>query len=72
HKHKLTLLPKNDYKILLGDEILFCGDLNGKYLMQWTINNINTLQYVVNGEEYNRGYIWNILFGLKPDKEKAK
>jgi voltage-gated potassium channel len=69
-KHKLTLLPKNDYKLVLGDEVLFCGDLNSKYLMQWTTNNINTLQYVINGEEYNRGYIWNKLFGLKLIKPK--
>ncbi|MFK5986411.1 MAG: NAD-binding protein [Pseudomonadota bacterium] len=64
-KHKLNLLPESDYKLLLGDEILFCGDINSQYLMQWTVNNINTLQYVIYGEEYNQGYVWNRLFGAK-------
>jgi len=66
YKHKFTLLPKDDYIISIGDEILFCGDFNSKFLMQWAIQNINTLQYITSGEEYHRGYIWNILFGIKP------
>ena len=72
-KHRFTLLPKNDYIISLGDEILFCGDFNSKFLMQWAIKNINTLQYVTNGEQFHRGYVWNILFGVRPlFKKKIK
>jgi voltage-gated potassium channel len=65
NKLNQTLLPDKNYQISIGDEILFCGDLDSQYLMQWTINNINTLQYVLNGEEYHRGYVWNKLFGNK-------
>jgi Trk K+ transport system NAD-binding subunit len=67
NKNKINqrLVPDSHYQISIGDEILFCGDLDSQYLMQWTINNINTLQYIINGEEYNRGYVWNMLFGKK-------
>ncbi len=64
-KDKLQLLPELSVKLSSGDEILFCGDIKSKDLMQWTTHNINTLQYVVNGEKYDQGYIWNILFGNK-------
>ncbi len=61
HKNKPILLPSEDQKISIGDTILFCGERNAKELMLWTVNNINTLQYVVMGEQYSRGYIWNLI-----------
>ena len=53
-----TLLPDVSDSVLPGDQILFCGRYGVAQMMEWTLNNFNTLRYVVTGETRPDGYVW--------------
>ena len=58
---KLSLLPQVEESIQIGDQILFCGDYGIAPLIEWTLQNYNTLRYVTTGETRPDGYIWRWL-----------
>ena len=64
-KNKPLLLPPLDYQLSLEDNILFCGNQDAQDLMHYSVHNINSLQYVVLGEAYARGYIWQWISNMK-------
>lgn len=56
-----TLLPQVEETIEAGDQILFCGDYGVAQLMEWTLQNHNTLRYIITGENRPDGYVWRWL-----------
>jgi len=55
------LLPDEDLTLCKGDRILFCGRLGVEDRQRWTLNNRNSLRYVVTGEVRPEGLIWRWL-----------
>lgn len=58
---EFTLLPQVEDPLQCGDQILFCGRHSGAQLMEWTLQNYNTLRYIITGESRPDGYVWRWL-----------
>lgn len=65
HNRNQTLLPEEDTRINIGDQILFCGRTTASRKMWNIIKNFNTLGYVRTGIEYPSGIIWQLLTNKK-------
>jgi Trk K+ transport system NAD-binding subunit len=52
-----NILPKDDYEIKAGDQLLFCGTLLAHRLFNATINSEYKLFYIQNGLYMPRGYV---------------
>ncbi len=57
------MLPDPDCRVEAGDEILFCGIQWVEHVLQATLHNPYTLQYVVTGFDVPRGYVFTWLQG---------
>ncbi|MCK5662789.1 MAG: potassium channel family protein [Thiotrichaceae bacterium] len=66
-KYNNFLLPKKDFEIQEGDQLLICGDKESMHLMCWTVSNINVYNYIHSGYELAGSYI-----GVWFDKMKKK
>ncbi len=60
---KDTLLPAAETPLMEGDELLFCGRWHLAGRMDWTLQNLNALSYIITGEDRPTGYIWQWLVG---------
>ncbi len=65
HNQSQTLLPEENTKLSIGDQILFCGHETASSNMHYMIQNYNTLSYARTGEELPSGTVWKYLTGLK-------
>ncbi|EGV29067.1 TrkA-N domain protein [Thiorhodococcus drewsii AZ1] len=52
------LLPELDERLEPGDHLLFCGREEAHRRMDWVLQNIHALRYVVTGESPREGPIW--------------
>ncbi|MGC3873229.1 potassium channel family protein [Halomonas sp. GXIMD04776] len=52
------MLPDKDFSLGIGDEVLFCGIHWAEPMLQATLHNPYTLQYVVTGVDEPRGYVF--------------
>lgn len=55
-----TLLPGRDKVLEKGDHILFCGQRGIKASMEWSLQNIYTLDYILTGKARPRSVIWRL------------
>lgn len=55
------LLPDSSVELRSGDRILFCGQEGVASEMQWALNNVNVLDYIVTGNERPTGWAWRWL-----------
>lgn len=55
---KILLMPTNDIAIKSGDQILFCGTPGALRSMQWSQNDIHSLNYIMTYEETHDSFIW--------------
>lgn len=53
-----VLLPKGDYVLRRGDQILFCGPDGVEDTQKWLLQNENVLRYVMTGKEKSTGLLW--------------
>ncbi|MDX2504638.1 MAG: NAD-binding protein [Gammaproteobacteria bacterium] len=67
-----VLLPKNDFEIQQGDQLLICGDEESMQLMCWTVSNINVYNYIHTGYELPGGYVWQWLYNHKLIRQQKK
>ena len=44
-----TLLPANDQLLEEGDRLLFCGQTGSRRSMEWNLQNVNVLEFLVTG-----------------------
>ena len=51
------VLPDLATPVRPGDQILFCGDARAYTLLDATLNNLYTLQYLVTGHDAPRGWV---------------
>jgi NhaP-type Na+/H+ and K+/H+ antiporter len=61
----LTLLPDNATPLQENDRLLLCGRLSARYQMEWTLLNINSLEYVLFGEKATYGWLWQLVTRTK-------
>jgi voltage-gated potassium channel len=59
------MLPGPDEQLELCDEILFCGTEHSEVILDATLNNPYTLDYLVTGLDAPRGYIFEWLASLR-------
>ncbi len=45
-----TLLPRDDLILQEGDKLLFCGQVGVRHSLEWTLQNINVLEYLLTGD----------------------
>lgn len=57
-KQKLLLMPTNDIAIKSGDQILFCGTPGALRSMQWSQNDIHSLNYIMTYEDIHDAFVW--------------
>ncbi|MCB1927714.1 MAG: potassium channel protein [Rhodocyclaceae bacterium] len=55
------LLPKGDQAIRVGDELLLVGDRQARSHLSLTVENPNTLDYVLGGRDLPGGWVWQRL-----------
>jgi Trk K+ transport system NAD-binding subunit len=55
------LMPDDDATLTFGDKILFCGTREAMNSMRWTLNTMNSLNYVMTYENEPASYIWRKL-----------
>lgn len=59
---RCIMTPGGTEEIKQGDEILFCGTENGELMLAATMNNAYTLDYLVNGYDKPRGYLFRWIY----------
>ncbi|HUV21849.1 MAG TPA: NAD(P)-binding protein [Gammaproteobacteria bacterium] len=55
------MLPADSEPVMIGDDILFCGSERAEGLLSATMNNADTLDYLVTGQDPARGYLFRWL-----------
>ncbi len=55
------MLPTDSELLQPGDELLFCGTEKGETMLEASMNNAYTLDYLVSGEDKPRGYFFQWL-----------
>ena len=52
------MLPGPEVKVRKGDQLLFCGRREARDRMDWTLQDIHTLRYLVTGDDFPEGWLW--------------
>lgn len=55
------LLPAMNTRIRLGDRLLFCGRYSAQTRMEWTLQNLHSLNYILTGGSRPQGVVWRIV-----------
>lgn len=74
-KNKLLLMPTNSVAIKSGDQILFCGTASAQRSMQWSHNDLHSLNYIMTYEDTPDSYIWRkiiLFFKRKERRERPR
>ncbi|MCW8911059.1 MAG: NAD-binding protein, partial [Gammaproteobacteria bacterium] len=71
-EHKIILMPTDDVAIKLGDEILICGTEDSKNNMNWTLNDIHSINYIMTYEDIPDSYIMRKLHSYLKRNERRK
>lgn len=65
------LLPDATTPIMAEDRILFCGTNDAKWAQPSTLNNLKTLNYVINNIETPDSFVWNLINLALPRKKSS-
>ena len=66
-----VILPESNRILRPGDRILMCGTLEARKYMNVISHNMNTLGYVLTGDDIPDGYLWRWLKSRKKTKVKS-
>lgn len=58
HQEQRLMLPGPEVKVRKGDQILFCGRHEAQDRMNWTLQDLPTLRYLVTGQDVPEGWFW--------------
>ncbi|MCP5365381.1 MAG: potassium channel family protein [Hyphomicrobiales bacterium] len=64
----VTVMPKDDHKLNINDELLFCGIQSDRWLLEASLNNEYTLQYLLTGRDVPRSLLMR---WLMPDSASS-
>jgi voltage-gated potassium channel len=59
------LLPENDKRLDIGDQLLICGQPDAETHMRWTAQNLHALIYISSGSDSPCGTLWRRLEARK-------
>ena len=71
-EHKIILMPTDDVAIKLDDEILICGTEDSKNNMNWTLNDIHSINYIMTYEDIPDSYVMRKLHSYLKKNERRK
>ncbi len=57
------MLPPGDIRLREGDQVLFCGQEAARGRLEWTLQNLHALNYVLTGASPPQGAVWRWLAG---------
>ena len=69
---QIILMPTDDIAIKLDDEILICGTEDSKYNMNWALNDIHSINYIMTYEDVPDSYIMRKLHAYLKRNERRK
>jgi len=55
------LLPASNTRLRIGDKLLFCGRYSAQSRMEWTLQNIHSLNYIITGGSRPQGVVWRFV-----------
>ncbi|MFY9973155.1 MAG: NAD-binding protein [Chromatiaceae bacterium] len=58
HQDQREVLPEPSKRLHKGDQVLLCGREEARDILDWTLQDLHTLSYVVKGEEPPEGWLW--------------
>jgi Trk K+ transport system NAD-binding subunit len=58
HREQRELSPDLDVRVRKGDRLLLCGRQEARRQLDYTLQNINALRYVLTGEDLPEGWVW--------------
>ena len=58
HNAQRELSPDASVRVRSGDRLLLCGRLEARRRMDYTLQNVNVLRYVLTGEDLPEGWMW--------------
>lgn len=56
-----SMLPAFDTPLKKGDHLLFCGRYSSRDRMEWGLQNVHALNYILTGESASGGWLWRRL-----------
>lgn len=56
-----TMLPASETPLKLGDSLLFCGRPSARDRMEWGLQNIHALKYLLTGQSTAGSWFWHLL-----------
>ena len=69
--HNEELLPENDKRLDIGDQLLICGQPDAETHMRWTAQNLHALNYICSGSDSPSGSLWRLLEQRKQPGTKS-
>jgi hypothetical protein len=55
------LLPPSETRLKSGDRLLFCGRHDAQASMEWTLQNVHSLNYILTGGSRPQGVAWRFM-----------
>ena len=62
----IRLLPDDDFLLDAGDRLLIASSLDARRNLEFTVDNANELDYVLNGRTDSGSWLWQKLAGKGP------
>ncbi len=56
--NRREVLPAGDIRLRERDQLLFCGQESARVRMEWTLQNLHALNYVLTGSSPPQGAVW--------------
>lgn len=56
--NRREILPGAEIRLRERDRVLFCGQVSARYRMEWTLQNLHALSYVLTGSSRPQGAVW--------------
>lgn len=71
HGEEREILPAEEWRLLPGDRLLLCGRSLARSRMGWTLQNVDSLNYVLTGGSSPEGALWQWFSRRRAKLERA-
>ena len=68
---RIFLLPDEDFHLVAGDQLLIASSLDTLRNLKLTLENINELEYVLNGRSVSNSWLWRKFGGKNSGRQNA-
>lgn len=70
--NRREVLPAGEIRLREGDRLLFCGRTDARTRMEWTLQNLNALSYVLTGASRPQGAVWRWIAPLLERRQRNR